>query len=238
MKALVKLLTEFIGWRWAPAVALLAASTLYVVVVVGIVPSEIGAPAGNAKFTPHDIGANASANLGDTPSNTYANTNANANTEMRPVSTPRTPLARGTVGDFGRRGFSPPLERPEPLAAPATPAPIAMPTARGTFTGIFSRIQGALRPGSTAAQALSQAAQTATAIQVPTPPPQPAPPAPAEAPPAPAAAQPAPAAPAEGAAPTPPPDNGAQPAQPGTPAPPEGAPGSPEAPPAEPAPAQ
>jgi hypothetical protein len=233
MKALVKLLLEFIAWRWAPAVALLTASTLYVIVVVGVVPSEIGVPVANAKFVPRDLSAGTS--LNETSTNTYTATTA----ETRTISTPppQAAMRRLPAADFGRRGFSPPLDRPEPppaAAAPTTPTQIATP-GRGTFTGIFNRIQGALRPGAPATQMLNQAAQNAA---------QPA----AAAPGAPAAVPPpqplgnAAPPPAEGTPPPAPPGNGAPPA---AAPPPEGAPpgaqpdapAAPEAPAQEPAPA-
>ncbi len=166
MKPLVKLLTDFITWRWAPAVGLLAASMVYVIVVVGLVPSEIGVPVANAKFEPPSRGA--SSLFGGTPANVETNENTYGGTgETRPVSTPPRPVMRAPVADFGKRGFSPRLDRPEPPPPPPppTPTPAAPPTTvapampRGSFGGLFSRIQGALRPGSPAAQSMAQAAQ-------------------------------------------------------------------------------
>jgi hypothetical protein len=230
MKAFVKLVVEFVGWRWAPAVALLAASMLYVGVVVGLVPSEIGVPVGGGKLAARLNEANANTASSEQVTNTYVASTA----ETTQVSAPATPVRRPPVAEFGRRGFSPPIDRPEPLASPtpAPPAPVpvmtgSLPT-RGPLGGIFSRIQGALRPGAAAAQALAQAQSAAP--PVPPAPSAAAPPAPATGP---APGQ-QPAAPAEGAAPAPP-DNGAQqppgaaPA-PGEAAPPGAPPGAPEQP--------
>jgi hypothetical protein len=52
MKALAKLVADFVAWRWAPTVAILSAAFVYVVVVVGLVPSEIQVPITNPRFQP------------------------------------------------------------------------------------------------------------------------------------------------------------------------------------------
>lgn len=219
MKALVKLLTDFITWRWAPAVGLLTASMIYVMVVVGLVPSEIGVPVANAKFEPQSRSAAGSV-FGGSASNGNANEGSYGAGETRPISAPPRPVQRAPVADFGRRGFSPRLDRPEPPSPPSPappPAAAVAPPTRGSFGGLFSRIQGALRPGSPAAQSLAEAAQAhaqqaASASPVPPAPPSAAPNA--EPPPAPPAApadapqqQPPDAqqpAPADGTPPTPP----------------------------------
>ncbi len=238
MKALVKLLMEFIAWRWAPAVALLTASTLYVIVVVGVVPSEIGAPVANTKFVPRDLSAGTSPNETTSNANTYA-----ATTAETPFSPPPVHHTQVHVADFGRRGFSPPIDRPEPppgAPAPAPPPPTATPS-RGTFTNIFNRIQGAIRPGSPATQMLNQAAQRTGAPGAPAAPGQAAPGA--VPPPQPLGNAPVPPPAAAAPAPAPPPDNAAPPAAapPAEGAPPAAAPdapAAPEAPPGQEPPAQ
>ena len=50
MKALGKLLGDFVAWRWAPAVGLCVASLFYVLVVVALVPDEIGVPVTNTRL--------------------------------------------------------------------------------------------------------------------------------------------------------------------------------------------
>lgn len=208
MKALVKFLTDFITWRWAPAVGLLTASMFYVIVVVGLVPSEIGVPVADAKFETHS--RSASGVFGGTSANVETNEGKYGTSgETRPISTPPRPVVRAPAADFGRRGFSPRLDRPEPPPAPSPPplaatAPAPPPVARGSFGGLFSRIQGALRPGSPAAQSLSEAAQAraqqqaaAAAQTAASTQPAPAPGPPSAAPnaePAPAPAAPAPPA--------------------------------------------
>jgi hypothetical protein len=229
MKGLVKLVADFIAWRWAPAVSLLTASMLYVLVVVGLVPSEIGVPIGNAKLEAREFGASTPGQLEASDTTPYVASHG----QTTPVSAPPRPAMRAPARDFGRRGFSPRLDRPEPLGNPSPPAVVSPPP-----QGLFSRLQGVLRPGSVAAQTVTQAAQVA-APTPPAPPPapaaQPQPPAPEPAdanqqqppdaqqpaaPPGPEGAAPPP----EGAAPTPP---GAAP--PG--APPPDAPGAAAPPP-------
>jgi hypothetical protein len=158
MKALAKLFTEFIAWRWAPAVALLAASMVYVLVVVGVVPSEIGIPVANAKFSARSLPKPASTATHEEGATAYA-TAANDT----PASSPPAPPTRHGSADFGRRGFSPRLDRPEPPPPPAAPPPPVIPppvpTNPGAISNIFSRIQGALRPGAAAAAAAAASAQ-------------------------------------------------------------------------------
>jgi hypothetical protein len=213
MKALAKLFTEFIAWRWAPAVALLTASMVYVIAVVGVVPSEIGIPVANAKFSQRSLARPVSTTTSEEGATSYATAANDA-----PAPPPPTPATRHGAADFGRRGFSPRLDRPEPPAplpppAPAVPppppavVPPPAPTNPGAISNIFSRIQGALRPGAAAAAAAASAQQlaaqhtaeqTAPAAAAAEPPatnaPD-APPAPGEAPAAPGAPSAAPAAP-------------------------------------------
>jgi hypothetical protein len=207
MKAMAKLLAEFVAWRWAPAVGLLAASMVYVIVVVGVVPSEIGIPVANAKFSGKSLAR---------PTATAAHANAANDAPAAPP--PATRNAHASA-EFGRRGFSPRLDRPEPPPPPpqAPPQPVVPPpappvaTSQGPMSNIFSRIQGALRPGAAAAAAAAASAHQLAAAQGV------APPAPAD----PAAQNTPPAAP--GAAPSAeaPAAEGATPAAPETPATPD-----------------
>ena len=73
MKAVAKLLAAFFAWRWAPAAGLLSASTLLVLVVVGLVPNEIGVPVSNTKFAPRAPSGAAAANTSETTTASFAN---------------------------------------------------------------------------------------------------------------------------------------------------------------------
>src|SRR5690348_10751198 len=111
MKALAKLVADFVAWRWAPTVAILTASLFYVLVVVGLVPTDIDVPMTNAQFKPKPAATATSAEPMTVPA-----------MDTVPAAAP-VPQARSLPNDFGRRGFSPPLARPDPLPAPPPPPP-------------------------------------------------------------------------------------------------------------------
>jgi hypothetical protein len=146
MKTLTRLLTELIAWRWTPAVGLFAGSAVLVLVVIGLVPSEIVVPVANAKFAAQTSSMQPATTFGD------SSEHEPATAELRHVSAPSNgERRRFQPAEFGRRGFSPPLERPEP--PPATDAPAPPPPVMqnpGHIAGIFSRIQGVLRPNQAA----------------------------------------------------------------------------------------
>jgi hypothetical protein len=209
MKVVAKLFADLVAWRWAPAAGLLAASTLFIFVVVGLVPTEIGVPVANTKFVPRTLSTAAAT------SNTNSETTTASFADQSPAAEAPAPAPRvgSPVTEFGRRGFSPRLDRPD-VPPPPSPSPEAriaappVPAPGGPIGGIFSRIQGALRPGSQAAAALAPANV--------------APPAPPVAPDPNAAANAAEAAMAQQRAPVGAP--GAPVPPPGTPAMPPGAP--------------
>ncbi|HVR19397.1 MAG TPA: hypothetical protein VMS65_06870 [Polyangiaceae bacterium] len=123
MKALGKLLGDFVAWRWAPAVGLCVASLFYVLVVVALVPDEIGVPVSGARMAKKR--ALTTDEKPELP--TFPTTTPEPETEgeTQPVSPPPSmPVQPAGVVDFGRRGFSPPLERPDP---PPEPPPVMMP---------------------------------------------------------------------------------------------------------------
>jgi hypothetical protein len=104
MKALAKLVADFVAWRWAPTVAILTASLFYVLVVVGLVPTEIDVPITNPRFQPKP-----------TPTSTAEPMTMPA-VDTTPAAAP-VPLSQTRPAEFGRRGFSPPLARPSPGGA-------------------------------------------------------------------------------------------------------------------------
>jgi hypothetical protein len=122
VKAVSKLLGELVAWRWAPAVALCFASLFYVLLVVTLVPDEIGVPVTNARFAKR---------LATKPDKSEAPSIPAAAQENDSAPAPPVPAApvqnAGVVNNFGRRGFSPPLERPEPPPPPPPPPPVVTP---------------------------------------------------------------------------------------------------------------
>jgi hypothetical protein len=250
MKVLTKLLADFVAWRWAPTVGLLSASVLFVLIVVGLVPSEIGVPVANSKFSPKPR-ATSTAGLSPEATTALATNSDDEPTAARIAPSPvpeATPLDR--PADFGRRGFSPVLDRPDPppMAAPpppappipvmhqpaavaeaqVSPAPAAAPP-QSRVGALFQRVQSAFGGGSSPVVPPPQPPQ-------PQPQPQPQPPSAAEpvappngAPPSnaeipPNAEPPAGAAPPNGAAPP------AEAAPPNGAVPPNGGPTTPGAP--------
>jgi hypothetical protein len=116
MKALAKLVADFVAWRWAPTVAILSAAFIYVVVVVGLVPSEIDVPITNPRFQPKPANTATDSEPATVPA-----------METMPAAAPL-PASRAQPHEFGRRGFSPPLARPDPPPPPPPPpAPLIVP---------------------------------------------------------------------------------------------------------------
>jgi hypothetical protein len=117
MKAISKLFSEFIAWRWASTTTLVVASLLYALVVLALVPDQIAIPIANAKFAPKPA---ATGTAGEPPP-----------AEVDGRSSDPAPLHTVSHGDqptdFGRRGFSPPLPRPDPPPAPPEPPPVMPP---------------------------------------------------------------------------------------------------------------
>jgi hypothetical protein len=125
MKGIRKPVVEFVGWRWAPTVGLLSAALLYVLIVVALVPDEIGGPVPNAKVTPTRTLPIQTA-APDQTSTFAARTEEEAAPPVVHAPPPPAPVSI-TPAEFGRRGFSPPLERPpappEPVITPPPPPP-------------------------------------------------------------------------------------------------------------------
>ena len=120
MKALGKLLGELMAWRWAPAVGLCVASLFYVLVVVALVPDEIGVPVTNARFAKKLAPAEEAPELPTYPTSA-------PEVEAAPAPPPVAAVQPAAVVDFGRRGFSPPIDRPEPPPPPPPPPPVIVP---------------------------------------------------------------------------------------------------------------
>jgi hypothetical protein len=120
MKGIHKPVVEFVGWRWAPTVGLLSAALLYVGIVVALVPDEIGGPVPASRSVP-------APRVMPTQTAEPEQTTFSARTEEAPQPVVHTPPPTPVTiqpAEFGRRGFSPPLERPNPPPEPViTPPP-------------------------------------------------------------------------------------------------------------------
>jgi outer membrane biosynthesis protein TonB len=125
MRAL-KWFTDFATWRWAPTVGLLGATLLYILLVLLVVPGEVGLPGLDAKFVPRGSGLRGGVNAATSATGgglDFANRAGSdfANTPAS-ESSPSTPARAAAASP--RRGFSPPLERVEPPPPPAPPPPV------------------------------------------------------------------------------------------------------------------
>lgn len=168
---------EFLRWRWAPFVGLVGASLFYVLLAVLLIPSQVGA----AEPEPDELGepgedTNAgNPETGDAPAEPSDST-VRTRTIGNP-SRPALPVGPATLIPK-RRGFSPPLERPEapppeavapppappPAPVPPPPAP-AVPVAPPTALIPPSVSQDeALRGAAAAAQAANRAATRASRL--------------------------------------------------------------------------
>lgn len=119
-------------WRWAPCAALALGALSFAAFAMLVIPDHIG-----------DLGAAAPARIGLPGGNGFgAVTTGNNGFPAQPVpappanwsdagrgfGAPATQLAARAGDAFPRRGFSPPLERPEAPAPPPQPVPAVMPS--------------------------------------------------------------------------------------------------------------
>ncbi|MFZ5892127.1 MAG: hypothetical protein ACOY0T_13810 [Myxococcota bacterium] len=131
MRAL-RIWTEIASWRWSPAVALVLGAVLYVAFAVLVIPDRIG----NGAPIPSGGTASSLRAFAQQRATSFAASISPSVAEGENVatSTPSEPQARTTpaapavnAAHFPRRGFTPPLDRPEPPAPPPPPAPPAAP---------------------------------------------------------------------------------------------------------------
>ncbi len=124
MKAL-KFFSDFTNWRWAPSVALVGGTLLYILLVLLFVPDEVGLPGVNTKFSSRSTHGGSTSDAGAFASPDHSGTLGNTAAEVAAPPSPAPP-----PGDFGRRGFSPPMgapDAPPPAEAVPPPAPEAPP---------------------------------------------------------------------------------------------------------------
>lgn len=121
-----QIVSDFVRWRWAPFVGLVSASLLYVLLAILIVPSRVGASESEHESDVEGVGpreAHPAAEESE-PERPEPDTltRTRPTNRINPSSAaPRPPVVQR------RRGFSPPLERPDPTPPPAAPAPAPPP---------------------------------------------------------------------------------------------------------------
>ena len=120
-----QLVSDFIRWRWAPFVGIVSASLFYVLLAILLIPSRVGA----SEPAESELSVEATS-AADIPENTAESSEEGPATLGRTRPTPR-PARRAAqptpLSPPRRRGFSPPLDRPEPPPSPAPPALAAPP---------------------------------------------------------------------------------------------------------------
>jgi hypothetical protein len=117
-------LPKLVTWRWAPCAALVLGSLSFVTFVTVAVPEQIGsAPQGHGAATLR-LGPHLTHSLGEREPSYPPSVERHDETPSTP---PVTRVAAHAAEQFPRRGFSPPLERPEPPPAPPPPPVLAPP---------------------------------------------------------------------------------------------------------------
>ncbi len=120
-------LPKAVTWRWAPCAALVLGSLSFVAFVTVAVPEQIGsAPQGHGAAALR-LGPQLTRSLGERVPSFGPSVE---HRDEAPSTPPVTRVAAHAAEQFPRRGFSPPLERPEPPPAPVLappPAPVLAP---------------------------------------------------------------------------------------------------------------
>jgi outer membrane biosynthesis protein TonB len=116
-------LPRLMTWRWAPCVALVLGSVSFIAFALVAIPDRIGHVDAESSNAGLHLGA-ALARTQPSPASpddwSGDTTNTAAATPSPGVRSPSS-MIQNADGSFPKRGFSPPLERPEPPAVPAPP---------------------------------------------------------------------------------------------------------------------
>jgi len=117
-----QIVRDFFEWRWAPCVALTVGSLAYVGLAVLLIPSQIDGGSGSANLPASFDRTTALPNTAFAAS-LAQNSPAAPPTAHEPMHrSPPPPPANDPMG-APRRGFSPPIDQPEPPAPPPPPPP-------------------------------------------------------------------------------------------------------------------
>jgi outer membrane biosynthesis protein TonB len=114
-----QIVRDFLEWRWAPCVALTAGSLAYVGFAVLLIPSQID---GGSRTSDLPASFDRSATLPNTAfaASLTQNSPAAPPTVHEPMHRSPPPAPNDPVG-VPRRGFSPPIEQPDPPPPPPPP---------------------------------------------------------------------------------------------------------------------
>jgi hypothetical protein len=115
--------SKVLSWRWAPCLALALGAGCFSGFLALVIPERIGSVAtpvpGSAAFT-------SDASLASSRTFTEGASRFSSAEGSDGTSNAHTPMqgaARAALGSFPKRGFSPPLERPEPPPPSVVPQP-------------------------------------------------------------------------------------------------------------------
>lgn len=126
---LPQLVSDFVQWRWAPCVGLTGGSLAFVALALLLIPTRFGGePREVDRLSSYQTPAQQRAIFSSALAREAVESDeprADARHVVRP--TPAPVAQRAHAGAPLQRGFSPIIERPEPL--PAAPAPAPAPTA-------------------------------------------------------------------------------------------------------------
>jgi hypothetical protein len=125
-------ISRFLEWRWAPCVALSAGACTFVLAAVLAIPDHIGftraaerARSGASRALMNNSEVNTAARVGG--GYTDADDREPAELASQPGMTPSPARALSQGLPAKRRGFTPPLERPDPPPPPPPAIPEAVP---------------------------------------------------------------------------------------------------------------
>lgn len=117
-------LPPVLTWRWAPCAALVLGSLSFVGFALLAIPDHIGHIDASSTRSSLQLGNQFASTQTPAPATDWSGDTTNTVSAL-PNSRERTATRTGEVSAFPKRGFSPPLERPEPPAAPVPPPPAA-----------------------------------------------------------------------------------------------------------------
>lgn len=117
--------SKVLSWRWAPCVALVLGAFCFAAFAMLVIPERIGGAAPSPGSAAFRLDGNlASAQLGADSSRRFSNSDTTGSTSTTFSSLPSNQGAsRSAANLFPKRGFTPPLERPEPPPAPPPVVP-------------------------------------------------------------------------------------------------------------------
>ncbi|HYP99492.1 MAG TPA: hypothetical protein VER96_12550 [Polyangiaceae bacterium] len=135
--------SEFFEWRWAPCVGLTAGSLAFVAFALILIPTHFGEARVVSTLSAYDdlrpqraifSSALPRPETGGADDDHRAELARNARMARVSPPSPRNPAASAPAPATVQRGFSPVLERPEPLTPPPAPPPVPPPAPVATLT--------------------------------------------------------------------------------------------------------